>query len=112
MDASRPRKEDPNDARLTYPGHGRPETIILYSRYSLYIYLEATYYIIFIPFQQLAYNGFALTTPLNRTPEPVPHGGTLLPVKGCGCPAPTPAQIHPATQGTACYLFFPSRAAA
>ena len=75
MDASRPRKEDPNDARLTYPGHGRPETIILSSRYSLYIYLEATYYIIFMPFQQLAYNGSALTTSLNRTHKALPLGG-------------------------------------
>ena len=48
----------------------------------------------------LSDNGSALTTPLNRTRGGIPLGGALLPVKGCGCPAPAPEQIRPVTQGT------------
>ena len=48
----------------------------------------------------ISHNGFALTTPLNRTHRDIPLGGASLPVKGCGCPAPAPKQMLPATQGT------------
>jgi len=53
-------------------------------------------------------NGFALTAHLNRTSKALPPSGAYHPVKGCGCPAPAPKQMLPATQGTACSLLLPA----
>ena len=47
----------------------------------------------------LSPNGFALTTPLNRTRRALLPGGAVHPVKGCGC-CPCPRVMASATQGT------------